>query len=76
MTRLRAIVPLLGAAALAVIAIVTVREAGCDDPGRYVLRSGGYELVGGCIAPGDIVLPDPPATPPPAPATGDVPARS
>ncbi|MHA6796653.1 hypothetical protein ACVGVM_24535 [Pseudonocardia bannensis] len=76
MTRLRAVVPLLGAAVLAVIAVVTVREAGCDDPGRYVLRGGGYELVGGCIAPGDIVLPEPPATPPPDSTAGDVPARS
>ena len=52
------------AAALAAVAVVTVQRAGCDDPGRYVPHAGGYELVGGCLSPGDIVAPDPrPATP-------------
>jgi hypothetical protein len=59
MTQLRAIAPLLVAALLAAIAVVTVKGAGCDDPGRYELVAGGYELVGGCIAPGDIVVPHP-----------------
>lgn len=63
MTRLRAIAPLMVAAALAAIAVATVQGAGCDDPGRYELRTGGYELVGGCIAPGDIIVPDSPSRP-------------
>jgi hypothetical protein len=67
MTRLRAIAPLFVAAVLTAIAVVTVQSAGCDDPGRYELVAGGYELVGGCIAPGDIVVPDP--APKPAPPT-------
>ena len=37
MTRLRAIAPLLVAAVLTAIAVVTVKSAGCDDPGRYEL---------------------------------------
>ncbi len=65
MTRVRAVAPLLAAAALTVIAVLTVRGAGCDDPGRYEPRGSGYELVGGCVAPGDIVVqrPAPPAPP-------------
>ena len=59
MTQLRAIAPLLVAAVLAAIAVVTVKGAGCDDPGRYEPVAGGYELVGGCVAPGDIVVPHP-----------------
>jgi hypothetical protein len=59
MTRLRAMAPLLVAAVLAAIAVVTVEGAGCDDPGHYEVSAGGYELVGGCIAPGDIVVPHP-----------------
>ncbi len=66
MTRLRAIAPLLVAAVLTAIAVVTVKDAGCDDPGHYEPVAGGYELVGGCIAPGDIVVPAP--VPLPAPA--------
>jgi len=58
LARVRAGAPLLVAAALAVVAVVTVEQAGCDDPGRYEPRAGGYELVGGCVAPGDIVVPD------------------
>ena len=50
MTRLRAIAPLLVAAALAAVAVATVQHAGCDEPGRYELADDGYELVGGCIA--------------------------
>ncbi len=59
MTRLRTIAPLAAAAALAVVAVVTVQRAGCDEPGRYELGAHGYELVGGCIAPGDLLVPDP-----------------
>jgi hypothetical protein len=59
MSRLRVIAPLAVAAVLAGIAVVTVQGAGCDDPGRYVPVAGGYELIGGCVAPGDIVVPEP-----------------
>ncbi|GEL19555.1 hypothetical protein [Pseudonocardia asaccharolytica] len=77
MTWLRAVVPLLCAGVLAVLAVLTVRSAGCADPGHYEFRGGGYELVGGCIAPSDLVLPGQPVTPPPeiAPPSG-WPARS
>ena len=66
MTRLRDIAPLVAAVALAVGAVVAARTAGCDDPGHYEQRAWGYELVGGCIAPGDLVVPEP--APPVAPA--------
>ena len=74
MTRLRAIAPLLVAAVLTAIAVVTVQSAGCDDPGRYELVAGQYQLVGGCIAPGDIVVPDP-GPQPPLPAADRAPAK-
>lgn len=74
MTRLRAVVPLLAAAALAAVALATVQAAGCDDPGRYERAGAGYVLVGGCIAPGDIVVPQP-APQVPAPTDTDAPAR-
>jgi hypothetical protein len=75
MTRLRAIAPLLVAAALTAIAVFTAANAGCDDPGRYELVDGEYRLVGGCIAAGDIVVPAPrpvqlPPADPTAPAKG------
>jgi hypothetical protein len=74
MTRLRAIAPLLVAAALAAVAVATAQGAGCDDPGRYELGPHGYELVGGCIAPGDLMVPDP--VPPAEPGQADeAPAR-
>jgi hypothetical protein len=63
MTRLRAAAPLLVAAVLAGVAVFTVQRAGCDDPGRYVPASTGYVLVGGCLAPGDIVVKTPPTAP-------------
>lgn len=69
MTGLRTIAPLLVAAVLTAIAVVTVESAGCDDPGHYEPVAGGYELVGGCIAPGDILVPGP--DPLPAPAADD-----
>jgi hypothetical protein len=59
MTQLRAVAPLLVAALLATIAVITVQGAGCDDPGHYEPVAGGYALIGGCIAPGDIVVPHP-----------------
>ena len=73
MTGLRAIAPLLVAAVLTVIAVATVKSAGCDEPGRYVPVAGGYELVGGCIAPGDIVVPQP--SPPALDSRDGVPAK-
>jgi hypothetical protein len=65
MTRLRSIAPFLVAAALTAVAFATAKGAGCDDPGRYELQGEGYVLVGGCVAPGDLVVPDqaPPARP-------------
>ncbi|MFP5068463.1 hypothetical protein ACLFMI_02185 [Pseudonocardia nantongensis] len=69
MTRLRTTAPLLLAAGLTALAVATVRDAGCDDPGRYEQRpDGGWSLVGGCVEPGDLVVPPPHAPPePPAP---------
>lgn len=58
-TSLRAAAPLLAAAALTGVALLTVTQAGCDDPGRFVAHDGGYELVGSCVAPGDLVVPGP-----------------
>lgn len=69
MTRLRMVAPLLVAATLAVVAVATARTAGCDEPGRYEASAEGYVLVGGCVAPGDFVLPD---LPPPPPAASGV----
>ena len=74
MPRLRAFAPLLVAAVLTAIAVVTVDEAGCDEPGHYELVAGAYELVGGCIAPGDIVVPAPVPVPP-RPAEDAAPAK-
>jgi hypothetical protein len=63
MTRLRAVAPLLVAAVLAGVAVFTVQRAGCDEPGRYEASATGYVLVGGCLAPGDIVVRAPIAPP-------------
>jgi hypothetical protein len=53
------VVSLLVAAAMATIAFVTVRQAGCPDPGRYVARDYGYELIGGCLDATDLrITPD------------------
>lgn len=69
MTRLRTTAPLLLAAGLAALAVTTVRDAGCDDPGHYDLRADGtWSLVGGCVDPGDLVVP-PPAVTDPVPPT-------
>jgi hypothetical protein len=46
---------LAAAALLSGAAVFTVEQAECDDPGRYVQQDGGgYELVGGCLEPGDL----------------------
>jgi len=46
---------LTAAALLTGAAVLTVSQAECDDPGRYVQTTGGgYELVGGCLEPGDL----------------------
>jgi hypothetical protein len=74
MTRLRAAAPLLVAVVLTGVAVFTVRHAACDDPGHYVASPGGYVLVGGCLAPGDIVVKAPVA--PPAAADADAPTKS
>ena len=69
MTRLRTTAPLLLAAGLTALAVATVRDAGCDDPGRYELRTDGtWSLVGGCVSPGDLVVPPPSAVTEPAPS--------
>lgn len=48
-------------AALVTAAILTVRTAGCDDPGRLVARSDGtVQVQGGCVAAGDLVVPGAP----------------
>ncbi|MGE3289627.1 MAG: hypothetical protein AB7J32_26510 [Pseudonocardia sp.] len=64
MTRVRALAPVLVAGALTVVAVLTVRHAGCEEPGRYELRGGSYELVGGCLEPGDLVVQEPAANSP------------
>jgi hypothetical protein len=47
-------VTLAGATLLIGAAVFTVNQADCDDAGYYVQRDGGYELVGGCLEPGDL----------------------
>ena len=70
----RAAVPLLAAAVLGGIAVATVEQAGCTDPGHYVAApGGGYTLVGGCFDPADLMVPDvpgPTSEPAPVPARG------
>ncbi|SHL02913.1 hypothetical protein SAMN05443637_116135 [Pseudonocardia thermophila] len=73
MVRLRSVAPLAGAVALMAGAFAAAAGAGCDDPGHLERTPEGYELVGGCIAPGDVVVPATaptaePAVPPTAPA--------
>ncbi len=67
------VVSALVAGVLAAIAVITVEQAGCDDPGHYVVGPRGYELVGGCVEPGDL-----PVSPsgPRAPAVGTPDPRS
>ncbi|GAA2812351.1 hypothetical protein [Saccharopolyspora taberi] len=42
------------ATALSGIAVFTAVHGGCDDPGSYRPREGGFELVGGCLQPDDL----------------------
>ena len=52
----------LAAVTLAGVAVFTVQQAGCADPGRYVQRDDGQvELVGSCVDPEH--LPPAPAEP-------------
>ena len=37
-------------------AVYTVHRAGCEDPGRYVRIGETFELVGGCLEPGDLPI--------------------
>ncbi|MGI5127292.1 hypothetical protein ACQEVB_10815 [Pseudonocardia sp. CA-107938] len=67
MVRLRSVAPLVAAAALMAGAFVAASNAGCADPGRIERTSDGYRLVGGCVAPGDIVVPAAVPAPPTAP---------
>ena len=77
MTRLRTAGPLLAAAGLAAVAVISVRTAGCDDPGRYEpLPDGSYALVGGCLEPGDLVVPAPEPAPVPPAVPAPAPSRS
>jgi hypothetical protein len=54
---LRSAVPLVAAAALMAAAFAAAANAGCADPGRIERTGDSYQLVGGCVAPGDIVVP-------------------
>lgn len=77
-SRARIAAPLLTAGALAALALLTVKQAGCDEPARYVAVAGGYELVGGCLAPEDLLVQVPPsqAVPhPPSPPAAIPPSR-
>ncbi|MGZ4531997.1 MAG: hypothetical protein ACXVXP_06570 [Mycobacteriaceae bacterium] len=45
-------------------AFLTVEHAGCADPGHFVTRADGVvELVGGCVAAGDLLVPGAPENP-------------
>ena len=77
MTRLRTAGPLLAAAGLTALAVVSIRTAGCEDPGRYeALPDGTFALVGGCLEPGDLVVAPPAPTPVPPVVPAPVPSRS
>ena len=76
MGRLRTVAPLLVATVLAGVAVLTVQKAGCDDPGHYEKIAGGYVLVGGCLHPEDLMVPEPAQAPSPQPPDADAPARS
>lgn len=53
---------LAAAAMLTAAAVYTVERAGCDDPGHYVHAGESFELVGGCLEPGDLPVGPAPAT--------------
>jgi hypothetical protein len=64
--RFAGVLPLAGATLAAValggVAVFSVQQAGCADPGRYVQHDDGQvELVGSCVDPDH--LPQVPATP-------------
>ncbi|MEU4800743.1 hypothetical protein [Actinosynnema sp. NPDC023587] len=56
--RFTTVFPLVGAVATAVAltgaAFFTVAHADCADTGRYVVRDGVVELVGGCVDGADL----------------------
>jgi hypothetical protein len=58
-SRVAGVLPLAGASlaavALAGVAVFSVHQAGCADPGRYVQRDDGQlELVDGCVDPAQL----------------------
>jgi hypothetical protein len=58
-SRVAGVLPLAGAtvaaAALAGVAVFSVHQAGCADPGHYVQRGDGQmELVGSCVDPAQL----------------------
>ncbi|MGH3760387.1 hypothetical protein [Actinophytocola sp.] len=58
-SRVAGMLPLAGASlaavALAGVAVFSVHQAGCGDPGRYVQRDDGQvELVGSCVDPAQL----------------------
>lgn len=67
MVRLRSFAPLVTAAALMAAAFVAAANSGCADPGRIERTPQGYQLIGGCVAPGDMVVPSAVPEPPTAP---------
>ncbi len=58
-SRVAGLLPLAGASlaavALAGVAVFSVHQAGCGDPGRYVQHDNGQvELVGSCVDPAQL----------------------
>jgi hypothetical protein len=58
---------LLVALVCTAVAVIAVLQAGCAEPGYYVARPDGYELVGGCLEPGDLAVPEHPVPTMPGP---------
>jgi hypothetical protein len=56
--RVTGVLPLAGATAAAMaltgVAVFSVSQAGCADPGQYVQRDGTVELVGSCLDPAEL----------------------
>ena len=77
-TRVAGALPLAGATLAAVmlagVAVFTVHQAGCADPGRYIQRDDGQvELVGSCVDPEHLPpAPDEPANDEVAPALNNL----
>lgn len=63
-------IPLVAAAAVAAMltgaAAVTAEQAGCPDPGTWVVGEEGAQLVGGCLDREELPVLPPPAEPGPA----------